>query len=104
LIIGRDDHSIIAYSYFQSDPIIGENEKSYANPDATGLGTSYCWNHSLGELFQALESQGLTIKNFKEYDYSPYRAFQDATEKAGRYYIKGLEHKLPLAYSLTAIK
>jgi hypothetical protein len=99
-----DDHSKIAYSYFKSGPIIGENEKSYADPNATGLGTSYCWNHSLAEFFQALESHGLTIKNFKEYDYSPYRCFQDATEKDGRYYIKGLEHMLPLAYSLTAMK
>lgn len=99
-----DDHSKIAYSYFRSDPIICENEKSYANPNATGLGTSYCWNHSLGEFFQALESHGLTIRDFKEYDYSPYRIFPDATEKNGRYYIKNLEHMLPLVYSLTASK
>jgi ubiquinone/menaquinone biosynthesis C-methylase UbiE len=99
-----DDHSKIAYSYFKSAPIIGENEKSYADPEAAGLGTSYCWNHSLGELFQTLEGHGLAIKNFREYDYSPYRNFQDATEKDGRYYIKGLEHVLPLVYSLTAVK
>ncbi|WP_202796874.1 class I SAM-dependent methyltransferase [Pedosphaera parvula] len=99
-----DDHSKIEYSYFKSDPIVGENEKSYADPESKNLGTSHCWNHSLGELFGALESHGLIIKDFKEYDFSPYATFPDAIEKNGRYYIKGLEHKLPLTYSLTAIK
>jgi SAM-dependent methyltransferase len=99
-----DDHSKVAYSYFKSDPIISENEKSYANRDVARMGTSYCWNHSLGEFFHALESHGLKIKNFKEYDYSPYGFFQDATEEDGRYYIKGLEHMLPLAYALTATR
>jgi ubiquinone/menaquinone biosynthesis C-methylase UbiE len=99
-----DDHSRIAYSYFQSDVIVGENETSYANPDVRNLGTSYCWNHSLGEVFAALESHGLTIRNFKEYDYSPMSFFPDVTEKDGRYYIQGLEHMLPLVYSLTATK
>jgi SAM-dependent methyltransferase len=99
-----DDHSRMAYSYFRSETIVGVNEKSYADPDAVNLGTSYCWNHGLGEVFQALEGHGLTVRNFKEYDYSPHRFFSDVTEKDGRYYIKGLEHVLPLAYSLTAIK
>ena len=99
-----DDHSKILHSYFRSDAIIEENVKSYADPDSGGLGTSYCWNHSLGEVFQALESHGLSIKDFKEYDFSPFRFFQDATGKDGRYYVKGQEHMLPLAYSLTAFK
>lgn len=99
-----DDHSKIGYSYFKAQVIIGENTTSYANRDATDLGTSYCWNHSLGEFFQALESQGLVIRNFQEYDYSPHCCFADATGSDGRYYIRGLEHMLPLAYSLTASK
>lgn len=99
-----DDHSKVGYSYFKSDPIVEENAKSYADPKSKNLGTSYCWNHGLGELFGALENHGLTIKNFKEYDYSPYSTFQDEVEKGGKYYIKGFEHMLPLAYSLNAIK
>ncbi len=98
-----DDHSKVGYSYFKSDPIV-EEMKSYAVPGSKKQGTSHCWNHSLGELFGALESHGLTIHNFKEYDYLPYRTFQDAVKKGGKYYIKGLERMLPLAYSLTAIK
>jgi ubiquinone/menaquinone biosynthesis C-methylase UbiE len=99
-----DDHSKIVYSYFQSEPIIENETKSYAIPGGGSLGTSHCWNHGLAELFSALEDHGLTIRNFKEYDYSPYSSFPDCTEKGGRYYIKGLEHKLPLVYSLTATK
>ncbi|MDB6109693.1 MAG: Methyltransferase type 11 [Pedosphaera sp.] len=99
-----DDHSKFAYSHFKSNPIIEESKGSYADASDASHGTSCCWNHSLGEIFQVLEGSGLTIRNFKEYDYSPYRIFRDATEKNGRYYIQGLEHMLPLVYSLTAIK
>lgn len=99
-----DDHSKVLHSYFRSGAIVEEKVSSYADASAGELGTSYCWNHSLGEVFQALESHGLGIKGFKEYDFSPFRFFQDATEKNGRYYVKGYEHLLPLAYSLTAFK
>ena len=99
-----DDHTRVAYSYFKSDVIIEENQKSYADPEGPVLGTSYGWNHSLGEVFQVLESQGLTIKAFKEYDYSPYPSFPNAVAKAGRYYAPTLEHLLPMVYSLTALR
>lgn len=98
----NDDHSTIAYSYFKSNPIINEGQKSYAEPEAGHLGTSYCWNHSLSELLQAIETHGLIVRKFKEYDYMPFRMFQDVTEKNGRYYVRGLEHKLPLVYSFVA--
>ena len=99
-----DDHSKIAYSYFKSAPIIEERKGSYADASDTNHGTSHCWNHSLSEVFQVLEEHGLTIRKFKEYDYSPYPTFSDAVEKDGRYYISGIEHILPLVYSLTATK
>ncbi|MDB6054118.1 MAG: Methyltransferase type 11 [Verrucomicrobiales bacterium] len=99
-----EDHSRVAYSYFQADAIVEENQKSYAAPEAGVLGTSYCWNHGLAEVFQALEQEGLTVMNFREYDFSPYPIFQATTEKEGRYYIQGMEHLVPLVYSLTARK
>jgi SAM-dependent methyltransferase len=97
-----DDHSNIGYSYFKSGVITETNPKSYADPAAKIVGTSFCWNHSLGEVFGALEGQGLAVKNFEEYDYLPYRSFPDAVGRSGRYRVKGLERMLPLAYSLTA--
>mgnify|MGYP001178175407 CR=1 FL=1 len=99
-----DDHKRFEYSYFKGEVLVVENEGSYADPDATDMGTAYSWNHSLSELFQALEDHGLVIRDFREYDYSPYPCFQDAVGENGRYRIKDLEKTLPLAYSLSAMK
>jgi SAM-dependent methyltransferase len=99
-----DDFSRIQYSYFNRGVIVEENAKSYAEREAGHLGTAYGWNHSLGELFEALEGEGLTVTNFREYDYSVSGGLQNAIEIDGRYYVKGLEHMLPLMYSLIATK
>ncbi len=99
-----DNHKSFEYSYFKQDVIIGENEGSYADPNAKELGTSYCWNHSLSEFFQSLESNGLIVRNFREFDYSPYACFSNAVGEDERFQIKGLEKTLPLTYSLTAYK
>ena len=99
-----DDFSRIQYSYFKAGAIVEEGVKSYANPEAGIHGTAYGWNHSLGEVFGALEGQGLTVRSFKEYDYLPFGGFQNAIEIEGRHYVKGMERMLPLMYSLTAGK
>jgi SAM-dependent methyltransferase len=99
-----DNQSEIEYSYFKKGPIIEPSQKSYAVPKAGSLGTSYCWNHSLGEVFGALEAAGLNIFDFKEYDFSPCNIFANGIEIDGKYYIKGLEGILPLAFSLSAGK
>ena len=99
-----DDHKSFGYSYFKTEVIVGEKEGSYADPEATDLGTSYCWNHSLSEFFQALETNDLMVKNFREFDYSPYACFKNAVGRDQRFQIKGLEKVIPLAYSLSAFK
>jgi hypothetical protein len=66
------------------------------------VGTSYCWNHSLGEIFETLEDAGLVVFSFREYDYSPYNIFADGIGKKGEYYIKGFQGVIPLVYSLCA--
>jgi len=98
----NDEQSRIEHSYFKRDPIFMPNEKSYADPEAGGMGTSYCWNHSLGEVFGALEAAGLEVFGFREYDYSPYNIFAHGVETEGNFYIRGLEGTIPLAYSLFA--
>jgi SAM-dependent methyltransferase len=100
----NDNQSAIEHSYFKKAPIIESNQKSYAVPKAGSMGTSYCWNHSLGEVFGALEAAGLNIFDFREYDYSPCNIFANGIESDGKYYIKGLEGIVPLAFSLSARK
>jgi SAM-dependent methyltransferase len=100
----NDDHSGIGYSYFKKAPIVMTNEKSYADPQAGIMGASHCWNYSLGELFGALESNGLSINGFKEYDYSPWNLFANGVGADGKYYIKHLKEMIPLSFSLVATK
>ena len=52
-----------------------------------------------------LLDNGLSINNFKEYNYSPYDCFSH-TEKVGehKYQIKAFGNKMPLCYSIVASK
>ncbi len=94
----------IQYSYFNRETIVEENSDSYT--DGSHLGSSleeYSWNHSLGELYNALQAAGLTIEHFNEYDYSPYACFDNCVQSEYGFQIEGLQGKLPLVYSLAAI-
>ena len=64
----------------------------------------YSWNHPLSEVFTVLLKQQLSIKDFQEYNYSPYACFPNIVKVKEGYQIKGLEGKLPMVYSLRAQK
>jgi SAM-dependent methyltransferase len=100
-----DDFTKIQYHYHNEKPIIEEYTGTYANKEAD-IKTDYIgWNHSLSEVFQALLKNGLHVESFDEYDYSNYNCFNETVEfEPGKYRIKHLENKIPMMYSLTAIK
>lgn len=100
-----DNFTKIQHHYHNEKPIIEEYTGSYANKDAD-IKTDYIgWNHSLSEVFQALMNNGLQIEHFEEYDYSNYNCFNETVEfEPGKFRIKHLENKIPMMYSLTAIK
>lgn len=63
------------------------------------------WNHSLSEVFQSLLNNGLQIEHFNEYDYSNYNCFNETIEfEPAKFRIKHLENKIPMMYSLVALK
>ena len=100
-----NDFKTVAYSYFNREPIVEELQGTYADPTAPIKKKSITWNHDLGEVLGNLIEQGLTVEHFSEYDFSPYPCFADMVElEPGRYYLKGMEHKLPMVYALRAIK
>jgi len=100
-----DDFKEFAYSYFYDGVIEIEQEGTYADKNSKLLHKEFSWNHSLGEVFNALLKQGLEIDLFNEYDYSPYNCFPNMIEKSsGKFYIRGFEHKLPIVYSIRAKK
>lgn len=99
-----DDFTEVMYSYFNKQTIIEEEEGTYADRSADIKLTSYCWNHGLSEVTNALMSQGLVITHFDEYDYSPHDSFRHTVPCEGGFHIKGFEGKLPMVYSLVVTK
>ncbi len=98
-----DDFKNISYSYFNRGVINEEEEGTYADRDAKVKAEFACWNHSLGDVFTALHTEGLKVNFFQEFDYTPHPCFRNLIEIGPRkYQIKGLEGKLPMFYALQA--
>lgn len=100
-----DDFTKIKYHYHNKKPIIESYTGSYAQKDSD-IQTDYVgWNHALSEVFSSLLQKGLQIEHFEEFDYSPYNCFNNSIEfEKGKFRIKSFEDKLPLVYSIIAIK
>jgi len=93
----------IRYNYFKDQPIIETETGSYADRSTDKELKSVGWNHSLSEVLGALLDEGLTIKHFMEYDYSPYNCFLNCIDAGnGKFRIGHLDNKIPMLYSLTA--
>lgn len=105
LWIFDDNFKEIIYKYSDIDPIIEDLKGTYANREADIKNRSISWNHGLGTVLNALLKKGLTIDSFQEYDYSPYNCFNNTIEvDEDKYQIKGLEGKIPMLYSVSALK
>jgi 2-polyprenyl-3-methyl-5-hydroxy-6-metoxy-1,4-benzoquinol methylase len=100
-----DDFTHIKYAYENQEVIVTENEATYTDRNADIKGKEYSWNHSISEVLKALVGAGLKIEFFNEHMYSPYSCFRNTVETgAGKWHIKGMEGKLPMVYSLKAVK
>lgn len=100
-----DGFKKVAYNYFNVETIIENETGTYADRTAKIEQSYMMWNHDLGEVLSSLLSNGLEIKQFQEFDYSPYNCFQ-GTEKIAedKYIIKHLGNRIPMVYALNAIK
>ncbi|HEX6334188.1 MAG TPA: methyltransferase domain-containing protein [Flavisolibacter sp.] len=99
-----NDFSGIRYSYFNRGPIVEQEEGTYADTGAVIKTESTTWNHSIGEVHGALTAAGLQVVILKEFDYSPHQLPHMEPAGPGRYHITGFGGKLPLVYSLKAVK
>ena len=100
-----DDFTRIQYAYENREVIIVENQGTYTDRNADIKGKEYSWNHSISEVLNALIRAGLKLEFFNEHMYSPYNCFRNMTETTkGKWEIKGMEGKLPMVYSLRAVK
>ncbi len=95
----------IIYSYFDRGPIIEEQLGTYAEWDSEFRHLSCEWCHSLSEIISSLMKHGLKLESFEEYPLSVYNCFNKAVKREhGHWEIEGLEDKLPMMFSVKAIK
>jgi len=100
-----NDFKQIEYSYFNVEPIIEQEEGTYADPNAPISNKCITWNHPISEVVNSLIDNGLTIKTLKEYDYSPYNCFNKMLEVAPKKFkLKHFGDKIPMVYSISASK
>jgi 2-polyprenyl-3-methyl-5-hydroxy-6-metoxy-1,4-benzoquinol methylase len=99
-----DDFKKVFYSYFNIQPIIEEVQGSYADKNSKVKHTFVGWNHAFAEVLSPLIKQGLILKHFGEYDFTPYDVFNTTVKSDKGYMIGGMEKKLPMTYSLVMEK
>jgi SAM-dependent methyltransferase len=100
-----DDFKEIKYCYENREVIETESQGTYTDRSADITAKEYGWNHSISEVLNALIIHGMRIEFFNEYMYSPYPCFNNAVQnKEGGWWIQGLEDKIPMVYSVRAIK
>lgn len=103
-----DDFKEIYYNYFPTppnEPIVSEQEGTYANREANIKLVEFGWNHSVSEIFSVLLAEGMEIVSFEEFDYSPYKCFPNMKEVGDKRFIfEHFENKIPYVYALKARK
>ncbi len=100
-----DNFEHIKYSYFNTEVITEETSGTYSDRDAPIKSIEHGWNHSFSEIITALLKHDLQIVQFNEFSYSPYNCFNNLEQGAdGMWRIKGKDEKMPMMYSIKAIK
>jgi SAM-dependent methyltransferase len=93
------------YSYFNDEVIITEQTGTYADREAPIVYKEYGWNHPFSEIFTALLKNRLSIEQFHEFPFSPYNCFNNTEQGTdGMWRIKGMGDKMPMLYSIKAVK
>ena len=99
------DFQKIEFNYMDQKPIIEELDGTYTDREASIKEKSVSWNHGLSNVINSIIKTGLSITDFQEYNYSPYNCFNNTIEVSkGKFKIKGLEDKIPMVYSVKALK
>ena len=100
-----DNFEYIKYSYFNAQVITEEISGTYSDRDAPIRSIEHGWNHPFSEIITALVKHELQIVQFNEFPYSTYNCFNNLEHGAdGMWRIKGMDEKLPMMYSIKAIK
>jgi SAM-dependent methyltransferase len=100
-----ENFQYLKYPYHNATVIEEEQTGSYTDKNAPIHYKEYSWNHSLSEVLNALIKHGLRIQFFNEFNFSCYNCFNNLIQgEDGFWRVKGLEDKIPMMYSIKAIK
>lgn len=100
-----NDFTEVRYAYHNAGVIEETETGTYADPAAPIEHQSFTWNHGLGEVLSALIAAGLRIEFLHEFDFAPWNCLNAMVEVGpDRFQIRGMEGKLPMTYSVRAVK
>jgi len=93
-------------NYFYNPKPNIEIQKGTYTDGGDNLITQTCWwNHSLTDIFKALESKDLKLILFEEFDYSPFCLEGMIKKEDGKYILKKRKKKsTPYVFTIKAIK
>lgn len=101
-LIYNQDFNTIEGSYYGNFPI---EEEVVVNEDTGEKVNQVMWNHSLDEVLNSLLMNGLNLEFFHELPFSNHNWFNNMIQRSDGYWrLKALENKIPLLYSLSAVK
>ena len=94
------------YDYFYNSKPDIEIEKGSYTDGGDSLETTTCWwNHSLTDIFAALESNGLKLTSFEEFDYSPFLLEGMIEKRQGKHVLEKRKNlSTPYVFNLKATK
>ena len=103
-----DGQLVVDLPYFERDePSVWEDGGTYVETDAVFTATTtHEWNHGLGEIVTALQSEGLQLTGLTEHDSVPWEAIvgQMTKDDHGEWRLTERPWRLPASYTLQAVK
>lgn len=96
----------ILYKYFKRGPFEDDSPGTYADWNADIKGSTYLWNHTMGDIINTLIEEGLKIEYLHEFPFTMYDQFPGLMEqnKKGQFVLKDKKLQIPLLFSLKATK
>jgi SAM-dependent methyltransferase len=98
---------VVAYPYFETEGVPFSEPYSYVEHTEPLTSPDYVhFNHGLAQIVTALMDAGMQLTAFEEHDTAPWNALGEAMEEvgAGEYRLRQNPERLPISYTLQAVK
>lgn len=102
-----DDLLVVHYPYFETAGTAFDEASSYVGQGTLSASAGVSFNHGLGEVFTALTAAGLVVTALEEHREAPWKALDAMVESAehdGEYVLAEHPERLPLTYTVQAVK